>query len=84
MLNQIIDPTRRMIGRQSVPKIRSQQHRLILVITLERLIHRRFSLSRTSSARLHVYQHRLLGDLRLRHTPFSRNPNPLRVTDTGS
>jgi hypothetical protein len=25
----------------------------------------------------------LLGDQRLRHAPFCRNPNPLRVTDTG-
>jgi len=80
VLNQIINSTRRMISRQPVTKIRGQQHRLILVITPERLIHRHF---RSSRARLHDHQHGLLGDQRLRHAPFCRNPNPLRVTDTG-
>ena len=36
------------------------------------------------SARLHDHQHELLGDPRLRHTPFSRSGKPLRVTDTGA
>jgi len=53
VLDQIINPTRRMIGRQPVPKIRGQQQRLILVITPKRLIRRHFRLSRASSARLH-------------------------------
>ena len=75
VLDQVINPPRRMTRTQQVPKIRSQQHRLILVITPERLIHRRFRLNRVRRQRLHVDQHRLLRDLRLRHTWFSRSRN---------
>jgi hypothetical protein len=75
MLNQIINPMCRMIQRQPVPKIRGQQHWLILVITPYVLFTGAFVCSGPYG---------LLGDIRLRHTPFSCNPKSLRVTDTRS
>ena len=74
-------PASRVIRRQPVPQIRRQQHRLVLVIHPERLVHRRLRPRRHC---LYVDQNRLLNARQLRHATFSRDPTPSRITDTGS
>jgi len=68
MLDQVINPPCRMTNTHQIPNIKSQQHRLILVIPPERLVHRHFRPHQALRNGLYVHQHRLLWDPWLRHT----------------